>query len=543
MRNPVALRNRGAMRAGAVFAGLFLLCGALRVLTYRKDLCDGFSPLFCGSLLLFWAVSIRTRVTDRRLRRLILCTAAALLLFLILQLFHGCLIFDNFTLWRYTWYSFYIFYIAPPLLLFYYALAIYRPHEQPLPRWSRAVAFAAAALVLCAMTNDLHQWMFRFPGGVFEDPELYSPGPAFLLYFACYGALLLSSFLIVLRKAWRIRRGLSFLLPLIPPLLLGIWMVLNLYALSPSVGGVKLWLESDCNCFAFAAYLELCIQIGLIPANTGYGTLFSRLSLSAVILDRREAPVYHSGAAAWPMPEDPALLIRRQDIRGGSVVWATDLRPVRSLNRQLQDTARDLEQRNDFLREENRMKKERTELAFRARIYEQISRVLRPQLEELEVLAAVEGDELAANLPRICVLTTYVKRRSNMELLRTDGKLPAEELSAALTETADSLWLAGVEAAVGPGCAGALDAETVISAYSSCFSLITDCLPELRAFYALISGGKDELVMRLMLRMEDLSRASIDCLPDTPVRPETHVSIENGDVVVVLRFAERGRVP
>ena len=185
------------------------------------------------------------------------------------------------------------------------------------------------------------------------------------------------------------------------------------------------------------------------------------------------------------------------------------------------------------------MKKERTELEYRTRIYEQISRVLRPQLDRLEALSGAEGDALAANLPELCVLTTYVKRRSNMELLRADGTLPAEELSAALTETVDALRLAGVDAAVGPDAAGTLDAETVISAYEACFSLIMDCLSELRAFYVLVSADPN-LELRLMLRTEDLGRTSIDCFPATAVVPRTHVSIENGDMVIVLTFAEGG---
>ena len=52
------------------------------------------------------------------------------------------------------------------------------------------------------------------------------------------------------------------------------------------------------------------------------------------------------------------------------------------------------------------MKKERTELEYRTRIYEQISRILRPQLDRLEALSGAEGDALAANLPELCVLTT-----------------------------------------------------------------------------------------------------------------------------------------
>ncbi len=535
------MRNRGLLRSMTIFLGAFALSGALRVLTYHRDLCEGFAQLFCGALLLSWAVTVLARVTDRRLRRLIAGTVASLLLFLILQIFRGCLTFNRPVLQRYSWYGYYIPYIGTPLLLFLCALAAYRPQEQPLPRWARFVAASAAALALCALSNDLHQRMFRFPGGVFVDTDLYSPGPFFWLYFFCYGALLLSGFIIALRKAWRIRRGLSFLLPAIPPLLLGVWMVQNLYHVVPSVGGVKLWIESDCFCFAFAAYLELCIQIGLFPANSGYGPLFSRLALSAAILDRNNTPVYRSGGAVWPFSEDAALEVREQPIQGGSVTWATDLRPVRTLNLQLENAARDLAQRNDFLREENRMKKEKTELEFRTQLYEQVSRVLRPQLDRLEVLSGAEGDALAANLPEICVLTTYVKRRSNMELLQTDGTLSVEELAAALAETAEALRFCGADAAVGPWGTGELPAQTVICAYEYCFSLITDCLPDLRAFYALISQEEaDAFVLRLMLRTADLSRASIDCFPDTAVRPQIHVSIEEGDVVIVLRFAQGG---
>ena len=172
---------------------------------------------------------------------------------------------------------------------------------------------------------------------------------------------------------------------------------------------------------------------------------------------------------------------------------------------------------------------------------EQIARILRPQLEDLDDLAQAEGDALAANLPRICVLTAYIKRRSNMELLRADGKLSVEELGAAITELAEAMRLCGVEAAVGPWGAGALDAEAVVCAYEYCFSLITDCLPDLRAFYALISGSDQEsFELRLMLRTADLSQANIDCFPAAKVRPQIRVSIEEGDVVIVLHFAEGG---
>ena len=89
---------------------------------------------------------------------------ASLLLFLILQIFRGNLAWTP-LLERYCWYSYYIPYLLTPLLLFLCALAAFRAEDEPLPRWSWVVIAGAAALILCAISNDLHQQMFRFPGG------------------------------------------------------------------------------------------------------------------------------------------------------------------------------------------------------------------------------------------------------------------------------------------------------------------------------------------------------------------------------------------
>ena len=536
------MHDRGLRRAMAVFACAFLLCGALRVLTYHRDLCEGFSQWFCGVLLLLWAVTVRSRVTDRRLRRLILGTAASLLLFLVLQLFRGCLTFGKPALQRYFWYSYYIPYIATPLLLFLCALAAYRPAEQPLPRLAWCVSAATAALALCALSNDLHQWMFRFPGGVFRDTEEFTPGPVFWLYFFCYGALLLAGFAVTLRKAWRIRRGLSFLIPLVPLLLLAVWMIRNLLHAAPAVGGVKLWVQSDCFCFAFTAYLELCIRIGLIPANTGYGALFSGLGLSAAILDAAGRPVRRSAGEQWPFPDREDLAVRTQPISGGSVTWAVDLRRVFSLNARLEEAARQTEHRNACLREKGRMDRELTELETRNRLYDRVSRAVQAQQEELERLA--RGEDFRKDLPRICVLTAFVKRRCNMELLTAEGALSLEELAAALTESLDAVRLCGVETALTVSGGGELPAELVISAYEHVLAVVLEGLDTMRAVLLRLSGGGGPapwIEIRMLLKTDSLSWDFARPIPGAGgVTPRVRVSMDEGDLSVALRFAEGG---
>ena len=530
----------------ALIAGLFLLSGVLRVLCYHRDLCDGFSSLFCAVMLLSWSVRIRNLVADRRLRQLILSTAASLLLFLTIQMFRGNLTFGSPVVARYSWYGYYVPYIGTPTTLFLCALAVYRPRTQPLPRLAWVVAAASALLALSALTNDLHQLCFRFPGGVFRDTELYTPGPLFWLYFFCYGALLLSSFVVSVVKAWQIRRGLSFLLPTIPPLLLGVWMIQNLLHAVPSVGGVKLWIESECFTFAIVAYLECCIQIGLIPANTSCGPLFSRLELSAVILDRAEQPVYRSGGLAWPFPRREDLQVRSQPISGGCVVWAVDLSPVWKLNRQLEEGNRLLDQRNAYLRAEAQMSKELVELETRNRLYDQVSEAVHAQLEELEALSLEDGSAFHAKLPRICLLTAFVKRRCNMELLSAGGSLSLEELQAALTESMEYLQLSGVETALTVTGGGELPAGLVISAYELLHAVVMEGLETMRFALLRVSGacGEDEkppwLEARLLLRTDKLRWDFNRPMPGKGLRPAIRVSIEDGDLNLVLRFTEGG---
>ena len=56
----------------ALFLLAFLACGILRVLLYPYNFVYGLSSLFCGALTLFWSISMQSRVTDRRLRRMML---------------------------------------------------------------------------------------------------------------------------------------------------------------------------------------------------------------------------------------------------------------------------------------------------------------------------------------------------------------------------------------------------------------------------------------------------------------------------------------
>lgn len=86
--------TKAAKRNFVLFAAAFFLCGVLRVLFYQTDFTFCFSQIFCSALTLLWAITVRKRVTDDRLRSLMLWFAVSLLLHFILQILRYDL-FDN----------------------------------------------------------------------------------------------------------------------------------------------------------------------------------------------------------------------------------------------------------------------------------------------------------------------------------------------------------------------------------------------------------------------------------------------------------------
>jgi hypothetical protein len=219
-----------------------------------------------------------------------------------------------------------------------------------------------------------------------------------------------------------------------------------------------------------------------------------------------------------------------------------DLSPVFSLNRKLEEINRKLEQRSVFLREEGQMNKERAELETRNSLYARISQVVGSQLAEIEVLSEGGDAEFTKNLPRICVLTAFVKRRSNMELLAAGGRLSVEELGAALTESLEYLQLCGVQTAVTVVGTGELPAAVIISAYEHVQALIMEGLDTMEALFVRANKDGAGLELRLMLRTDNLSWDFERSFPGGGARPLVRVSMDSGDLSVVLRFEEGGGV-
>ena len=227
-------------------------------------------------------------------------------------------------------------------------------------------------------------------------------------------------------------------------------------------------------------------------------------------------------------------------IHGGSIEFLVDLTQVQSLNQQIAEATQQIETRNAYIAQENRIKQERAELKTRNRLYERISGIVKPQLIEIDALLTAPGGCGKKELARIAVLQAYVKRRSNMELLAVEGTLPAAELASAVRESLDYVRLCGANQAVSAAGDGSYPAAMVIAAYEQIEEIAEKSLDTLSDMIVAIHATGKRLTVRMMLNVGSFSYEARDREPDKAFSRRVSITKEDRDMIIVLTFTEGG---
>ena len=524
-----------------MLAGAYALCGGLHVLLYDVDYLDGFSDCLCCVLVLVWALSVRKRVTQRRLRNLLIGAALALLVYLCLQICRYLLVIEPLWAQRWLWYAFYLPMDCSPVLMLALALQIYRPKDKPLGWVFWAVAALFAVMTVGVLTNDLHFWFKAFPSGVLDDDGREVSGWLYyVLSVWIYGTYLVS-FFIIQRKSRRFGGQSLRWLPLVPLGVGILYFLLYPLDLGHLWFGKRVWNMGQMLTLCLISSLECCIQTGLIPANTDYDRRFSLARLPAVILDRQGQPKYITAAGSFPLPESPDWQKTRHPIPGGSIEWAADVTPLLRLNRKLEEAARAIETRNTYLSEQARVRAQRTELETRNRIYDKILQAVKPQLDQINVLLEDRETPFDQRLRAIAIRSVFIKRRSNMELLSEDGRLSSTELQLAVSETVTYLRLAGAEAAVYAEGEGRYSAALIIAAYERLQQVIEACGSSLSRLMAFLLAAPGAVTLRILLQAEDLTLVESSGEVGSRGFSQTVSMTKSGpDLLLVFRYEEGG---
>lgn len=411
-----------------------------------------------------WVIYLNKHVVQKKVRQYLTAIGCLMVCWFFLRTVKYHILLDPLG-GHICWYLYYI----PMILIPTFGLSatlLMDGAEKKTTKWITGILlFFSVVLIVCVLTNDLHQQVFRFEGPVPYSDKNYSYGILFMLIqFWIIACLVIMEILLV--KKSRIPDRKRFWLPVIPGLLLLGWNIANLLRL-PFIKTFAGDMTAIC-CLLMAAIFQGCILCGLIQTNSRYFELFQATGgLDAEITDNSFRRYYFSGEfpelskdlrdsiIAKSSVQERGIRINHLPVKGGHLFWSEDISVLLDQYQDIQEQQEELTARNQLLRKTYKKEAERRKLEEQNRllniIQSQTSRqyeLLSHYMEKLEQTESQEEYELI--LSKIVVVGTYLKRWKNLMLTRYSSRedsLTMADLKQSLAESCENLKLCNIKAA------------------------------------------------------------------------------------------------
>ena len=487
-------------------------------------------------LLLFslWGYSLDRRIIQPQTLHCLRLTAALMLVWLVLRTLKYEVVTDP-TAARYIWYLYYLPMLFIPLLGVYIALSLGKPQEIRLNGMAGCLAIVPAVLFLSVITNDLHQQVFAFSGGVpgGQDNSSFSHRP---LYYACFGwmiACMVFALVRLLNKSRIPGSGKRKLAPFVTGCITVLYGFLYLSGL-PAVR----WWFGDMNvmfCLLFAAIYESCIRCRMIQSNTGYVELFEATTLAACIADSSGNIVLRSRAAYDDIacPEEGTQVFRPDGIRissapisGGYAVWQDNVRPLTELRAKLSENKAIIKNNKEKLQEAYLIQKKLYELTEKNRIYDELEARYGKQINRIGQLLKqcedAEPAEVRNLLKRILLLGTYIKRGANLYFLGMEYELlPQQELRLTVDEAVRVMTVCGTECSVVYHTTKPMRSTEVMRLFDLLKTVAEMTVNGLQSMFISVSDGEMDL--------------SVECTADLSFLASSDITVRREDGLWLVR--------
>ena len=411
-----------------------------------------------------WVIYLNKHVVQKKMRQYLTAIGCLMVCWFFLRTVKYHILLDPLG-GHICWYLYYI----PMILIPTFGLSatlLMDGEEKKTTKWITGILlFFSVVLIVCVLTNDLHQQVFRFEGPIPYSDKNYGYGILFMLIQLWIIACLVIMEILLVKKS-RIPDRKQFWLPIIPGMLLLGWNIANLLDL-PFVKTFAGDMTAIC-CLLMAAIFQGCILCGLIQTNSRYFELFQATGgLDAEITDDSFRRYYFSGEfpelskdlrdsiIAKSSVQERGIRINHLPVKGGHLFWSEDISVLLDQYQDIQEQQEELTARNQLLRKTYKKEAERRKLEEQNRllniIQSQTSRqyeLLSHYMEKLEQTESREEYELI--LSKIVVVGTYLKRWKNLMLTRYSSRedsLTMADLKQSLAESCENLKLCKIKAA------------------------------------------------------------------------------------------------
>jgi hypothetical protein len=244
-------------------------------------------------ILVFWAASVYDRIVNKTIRRYLIVLVVLMIIWMLMRTLRFTVFYHVFPIGQWCWYAYYIGMIFVPQVCLMASKYIGKPEDYRLPKKWYLIYIPSIILIVGILTNDLHQWAFRFHLGYeigWDDYErTYLYYTAVVWMFSCIVFMIRE-----IVKRCRIPGTQKTIW--LPVAMLGIGVAYSvLYTLDSDIFG---FIEMTAAlCFTVVAIWESCIKTGLVPSNTHYNDLLKDSGLGVAIVDKDYNVHYRSDDA------------------------------------------------------------------------------------------------------------------------------------------------------------------------------------------------------------------------------------------------------
>lgn len=458
---------------GIIFAAY--ICRALAMNSTDKSILSIVRAGLYMLLFALWGYSIDKRITQPQVRHCLRLTALLMLLWLLFRTLKYEIVATD-TASRYLWYLYYLPMLFIPLLGVYIALSFGKSEDFRLSAKHGLLAIIPTVLFFLIITNDLHQLVFAFKGGVPVSPSNNSYVHK-SLYYICI-----------------------------------VWMAI-------------------CMLFSLINMLKKSsIRCRMIQSNTGYIELFKASTLAACIADKNGNIVLRSHTAPkdieCPMNSDKIICqngirVSRAPINGGYVVWQDNVRRLTELNAKLNENKAEMKNNKKKLEEAYCVQKNLHELAEKNEIYNELEEKYGRQTAQiwklLEQSKRADSAGARQNLKKIALLGTYIKRSANLHFLCSEYELlPQQEIRLTVDEAVRALTTCGTECGVIYRTAEPMLATEIMRLFDIIKAVAETAIEDFQSLF--ISVSDNEMVLSAE------TTADLSCLE----LPHTEICHEDG---------------
>lgn len=492
------------------------------LIVYAADILSNISPAFSNlgtvgwcAIALAWIFRVRYYIVEKHICRHLVSGGVMLLLLFVFRIlrYRTASIFPAFG--RYMWYGYYIPFIILPVLGLFMALCIGLPDEESFVRmrpFRVSMWVLAGILLTIVFTNDRHGLLIRFS----EEAMRTGEGPhsyGFMQYpiIAWMVGLSLTAFIILMhrcrvsgcRKKWYIPASIYIF-----GTALYVWYYLN-GGNSPKLFGVKLYLIQEVCLLIFIGVCEACIDIGLIPSNSGYLRIFELSGWNVAIADKNGNRVFSSGDLKGVTPGllkaslesskavGSGRLLTAFPISGGMAGWVSNVSELERINERIREKTQELEIENGVIRESESLRLKRAAFETQNRLYDSIIPIVTPQLTMIrDLLKDPDREKLFTAM----ILSVYVKRRFNLAIV-TDNTDIADitELWLAIRETVEVLQDTGISAFIDACGHTDVQADRMLACYEFFETVIEQAIPGLKSIFVKLSVANGSPELRILI--------------------------------------------